>query len=222
MPGAISHANGPDFPPPWSGAISADANFHWPLTRWEAFCRGASQSSGSWLESPPPPQSRGREGPRLRNEGKGPRAGGGLDRRGAPGKVAALLRPPSTGALGHPRPCLALTHLIRSFGDVDRRNGKLAGQGGSRGYSGTERNLGSAEGSLSRRPEQAMITLEAEGRLGSVGVSCSVATGRAMVEAGLHPAWGAMAASPVLETCCSGTGGLCWRDASSVATKRGP
>ena len=39
-------------------------------------------------------------------------------------------------------------------------------------------------------PNTAMITLEAEGRLGSVGVSCSVATGRAMVEAGLHPALG--------------------------------
>jgi uncharacterized OsmC-like protein len=36
----------------------------------------------------------------------------------------------------------------------------------------------------------AVITLEAEGRLGSEEVSCSVATGRAMVEAGLHPATG--------------------------------
>ena len=35
-----------------------------------------------------------------------------------------------------------------------------------------------------------MITLEAEGRLGSEEVSCSVATGRAIVEAGLHPATG--------------------------------
>ncbi len=34
-----------------------------------------------------------------------------------------------------------------------------------------------------------MITLRAEGRLGE-GVSCSVATGRALVEAGLHPATG--------------------------------
>jgi uncharacterized OsmC-like protein len=39
-------------------------------------------------------------------------------------------------------------------------------------------------------PATAMITLEAEGRLGSEEVSCSVATGRAMVEAGLHPATG--------------------------------
>ena len=39
-------------------------------------------------------------------------------------------------------------------------------------------------------PDAAMITLEAEGRLGSEDVSCSVATGRAMVEAGLHPASG--------------------------------
>src|SRR5260370_22208648 len=39
-------------------------------------------------------------------------------------------------------------------------------------------------------PAAAVITLEAEGRLGSEEVSCSVATGRAMVEAGLHPATG--------------------------------
>ncbi len=39
-------------------------------------------------------------------------------------------------------------------------------------------------------PAAATITLEAEGRLGSAKVSCSVTTGRAMVEAGLHPATG--------------------------------
>jgi len=39
-------------------------------------------------------------------------------------------------------------------------------------------------------PASAMITLEAEGRLGTEAVTCSVATGRAMVEAGLHPATG--------------------------------
>ena len=38
-------------------------------------------------------------------------------------------------------------------------------------------------------PETALITLRAEGRLGE-GVTCSVATARAMVEAGLHPATG--------------------------------
>ncbi len=38
-------------------------------------------------------------------------------------------------------------------------------------------------------PGAGIITLEAEGRLGE-GVSCSVATGRALVEAGLHPATG--------------------------------
>jgi uncharacterized OsmC-like protein len=36
----------------------------------------------------------------------------------------------------------------------------------------------------------AMITLHASGELGSEDVACSVATGRAMVEAGLHPASG--------------------------------
>src|SRR3954468_6914106 len=38
-------------------------------------------------------------------------------------------------------------------------------------------------------PEAARITLHAEGELGA-GVSCSVQTGRAIVEAGLHPATG--------------------------------
>jgi uncharacterized OsmC-like protein len=39
-------------------------------------------------------------------------------------------------------------------------------------------------------PGAAMVTLDAEGVLGDEEVSCSVATGRAMVEAGLHPATG--------------------------------
>jgi uncharacterized OsmC-like protein len=40
-----------------------------------------------------------------------------------------------------------------------------------------------------QQPETAVITLKAEGRLGE-GVTCSVATGRALIEAGLHPATG--------------------------------
>src|SRR5437660_12018864 len=40
------------------------------------------------------------------------------------------------------------------------------------------------------QPEAAVYTLRADGRLGEENVSCSVATGRAMVEAGLHPATG--------------------------------
>ena len=39
------------------------------------------------------------------------------------------------------------------------------------------------------RPETALVTLKAEGRLGD-GVSCKVDTGRNLVEAGLHPATG--------------------------------
>ena len=39
------------------------------------------------------------------------------------------------------------------------------------------------------RPEAALITLEAKGRLGE-GVTCSVQTGKALVAAGLHPATG--------------------------------
>jgi uncharacterized OsmC-like protein len=38
-------------------------------------------------------------------------------------------------------------------------------------------------------PATALVTLRAEGRLGE-NLSCSVATGRALVEAGLHPATG--------------------------------
>ena len=39
-------------------------------------------------------------------------------------------------------------------------------------------------------PEAALITLQAVGRLGEEELSCSVETGRALVEAGLHPATG--------------------------------
>ncbi len=39
-------------------------------------------------------------------------------------------------------------------------------------------------------PDAAVITLTADGTLGDEGVTCSVETGRAMVEAGLHPATG--------------------------------
>jgi uncharacterized OsmC-like protein len=40
------------------------------------------------------------------------------------------------------------------------------------------------------RPEAAVITLRAEGSLSDTEVACSVQTGRALVEAGLHPASG--------------------------------
>jgi uncharacterized OsmC-like protein len=39
------------------------------------------------------------------------------------------------------------------------------------------------------RPESASITLRAEGKIGE-GLTCNVATGKALVEAGLHPATG--------------------------------
>jgi uncharacterized OsmC-like protein len=39
------------------------------------------------------------------------------------------------------------------------------------------------------RPDTALITLHAEGRIGE-GVTCKVDTGKALVEAGLHPATG--------------------------------
>ena len=39
-------------------------------------------------------------------------------------------------------------------------------------------------------PDSALVTLHAQGSLGDDRVSCSVSTGRALVEAGLHPATG--------------------------------
>ena len=39
-------------------------------------------------------------------------------------------------------------------------------------------------------PDAAVITLRAQGRLGDAAVSCRVETGKALVEAGLHPATG--------------------------------
>ena len=39
-------------------------------------------------------------------------------------------------------------------------------------------------------PEAAVITLKADGTLDGEGITCSVDTGRALVEAGLHPATG--------------------------------
>ena len=71
-------------------------------------------------------------------------------------------------------------------------------------------------------PETALVTLRAEGRLGSEEVSCSVDTGRALVNAGLHPASGgdgsfACSGDMLLEAlvACAGV------TLSSVATNRG-
>lgn len=41
-----------------------------------------------------------------------------------------------------------------------------------------------------RDPASALVTLRAEGSVHGTGVACSVATGRALIEAGLHPATG--------------------------------
>jgi uncharacterized OsmC-like protein len=42
----------------------------------------------------------------------------------------------------------------------------------------------------SREPVAALVTLSARSRLGEEGVTCRVETGKALVEAGLHPATG--------------------------------
>ena len=39
-------------------------------------------------------------------------------------------------------------------------------------------------------PAKALVTLRASGRLGDEAIACKVSTGRALVEAGLHPATG--------------------------------
>ena len=39
-------------------------------------------------------------------------------------------------------------------------------------------------------PEAAVVTLKAEGNIDGVGIACRVETGRALVDAGLHPATG--------------------------------
>jgi uncharacterized OsmC-like protein len=71
-------------------------------------------------------------------------------------------------------------------------------------------------------PSSAVVTLHAEGLLGSEDVSCSVETGRALVEAGLHPASGgdgsmACSGDMLLEAlvACAGV------TLRSVATNRG-
>src|SRR5215475_2979421 len=40
------------------------------------------------------------------------------------------------------------------------------------------------------QPEAAVVTLKARGRLGEEAISCKVETGKALVDAGLHPASG--------------------------------
>lgn len=71
-------------------------------------------------------------------------------------------------------------------------------------------------------PDQAVVTLRAEGSLADAEVACSVQTGRALVEAGLHPATGgdgslACSGDMLLQAlvACAGVT-LC-----SVATNRG-
>jgi uncharacterized OsmC-like protein len=72
--------------------------------------------------------------------------------------------------------------------DVGRR-----GDGGDAAAAGAASELRALQAPLKERyradPDAAVVTLRAEGELGD-GVACSVQTGRALVEAGLHPASG--------------------------------
>src|SRR5690606_42088159 len=65
-----------------------------------------------------------------------------------------------------------------------------------------------------QHPEAAVVTLRAEGEVGA-GIACNVETGRALVEAGLHPATGGdgsqrRSGAMLLEALVAGGGGtLC-------------
>ena len=65
--------------------------------------------------------------------------------------------------------------------------------------------LKSVQGPLKEKYRQdaraALITLRAEGRASAL--SCKVETGKALAEAGLHPATGETAPPPARATCCS-------------------
>ena len=52
------------------------------------------------------------------------------------------------------------------------------------------------------RPETALVTLRSEGRVGK-NVTCKIETGKARVEAGLHPATGGDGRALVPPICCS-------------------
>ena len=71
-------------------------------------------------------------------------------------------------------------------------------------------------------PDAAVVTLHAEGSLADAEVSCSVQTGRALVEAGLHPATGGdgslSCSGDMLLQALVGCAGVTLR---SVATNRG-
>jgi hypothetical protein len=51
------------------------------------------------------------------------------------------------------------------------------------------------------QPRAALITLKAQGRIGE-GISCKVETGRALAEAGLHPATSGNGSWHARETWC--------------------
>src|ERR1700676_1642134 len=71
-----------------------------------------------------------------------------------------------------------------------------------------------------QRPEAALVTLRAEGRIGD-GVTCKIETGKAMVEAGLHPATGgdgiaACSGDMLLEALVACAGVTCRAVATSI------
>jgi hypothetical protein len=53
-----------------------------------------------------------------------------------------------------------------------------------------------------KEPTAAVITLRAQGRIGE-GIACRVDTGKALIEAGLHPPPAAAGCRHARATCCS-------------------
>src|ERR1700730_15839585 len=70
-------------------------------------------------------------------------------------------------------------------------------------------------------PQAALVTLRAHGRLGDQSLTCKVETGRALVEAGLHPATGgdgisACSGDMLLEALVACAGVTCRAVATSI------
>src|SRR5262249_14888441 len=103
---------------------------------------------------------------------------------------ASSAAPGATGPA--PGPAADARRRVRPLSEGSAKLGAI--DAGARRVSAVEREqLQELQGPLKERyrtePEAARITLSAEGTLGD-GISCSVATGRALAEAGLHPATG--------------------------------
>src|SRR5690242_5824033 len=130
-------------------------------------------------------------------------AGDARPRRGAgPGGPGGRARR-AAGACtsrGEGRPAAAAAaDRTRVPGAQGRTAGRAAGRAAGGSLGGRTRTMDATElrqlqtplkARYKEEPEAALITLKAEGEIGQGNLSCKVDTGRALVEAGLHPATG--------------------------------